>query len=792
MAKGNKFNNGVWEQGTPEIVLAYQHDTPGQKVEEYVEGLQLQNEKKKLNAKKQFTQVFDNPLKGFPYNEEFEVKEIKEETVSENADMVIHVDDKLQTNLVTKMASKFGLTSKKTKISWSGKDGVVVSGDANKLKKFMSSVENVFKEEEEVIVNETVNYHTKISNINIANAMKNNRMLKKYVNVVPGSGTSDTYEIASLLSKKMKKFGFDKKEVKAIEDVMQTAFATNESVKEETITEIKQQEVDALKKLSKEMQSVLKGYQKIAKMGDKELTNTKYNKDYEAVLKSRDTILQLIGKVNTQKILNKEEIVNSLEEDYKKVIKMFPRDNDWKKLITKHRRAIDDFRNNNKDLPSKVEDELLTWASQTGEVSGKHDAEDFILDILDEKFKPYMPRGYERVTDMYIQFRGNGEEKDFAKAKKMVMDYSKKHKLDIKDNPRNKVFGTPQEGSSAYKISLFAKFTKDENHDLAPLYKQLATLKTAEDHGGGNAEPIKENYRTAARHGMGTEGKKEARVGLELDYYDKTGTKYMGKIVKKDSKGYTVKDDKSGKMHTFVYHDRIKARKFLQKVGEEGDNMLTKLKISFKEDTLKEGTMAIGIKDRDPKERAKAQAQLKVMLKKIGNKKVGSKEGQDFDDKLDYDILSDDILADEFANPKNKNMKVKDLLKKHAKRLNVNFDESVEEGNAESRAQQAAIAISKKQKEKNESVMNTYRNVWEETLQEEMITYRVKKMQRPEEDKFKRSAKMMGLKITMDKGRDDTVIVMSGTKKKLRDFDAIARGKSSFGDPSTITHFDEK
>ena len=38
----------------------------------------------------------------------------------------------------------------------------------------------------------------------------------------------------------------------------------------------------------------------------------------------------------------------------------------------------------------------------------------------------------------------------------------------------------------------------------------------------------------------------------------------------------------------------------------------------------------------------------------------------------------------------------------------------------------------------------------------------------------------------------DTVIVMSGTKKKLRDFDAVARGKSSFGDPSTITHFDEK
>ena len=75
------------------------------------------------------------------------------------------------------------------------------------------------------------------------------------------------------------------------------------------LDEIQQKEVDALKKLSKDMQAVLKGYQKIAGMGDKELKNTKYNKDYEAVLKARDVILQVIGKVNTQKILNKEEVV---------------------------------------------------------------------------------------------------------------------------------------------------------------------------------------------------------------------------------------------------------------------------------------------------------------------------------------------------------------------------------------------------------------------------------------------------------------------------------------------------
>ena len=75
------------------------------------------------------------------------------------------------------------------------------------------------------------------------------------------------------------------------------------------LDEIKQKEVDALKKLSKDMQAVLKGYQKIVGMGDKELKDKKYNTDYEAVLKARDVIFTLIGKVNTQKILNKEEVV---------------------------------------------------------------------------------------------------------------------------------------------------------------------------------------------------------------------------------------------------------------------------------------------------------------------------------------------------------------------------------------------------------------------------------------------------------------------------------------------------
>ena len=83
-------------------------------------------------------------------------------------------------------------------------------------------------------------------------------------------------------------------------------------------------------------------------------------------------------------------------------------------------------------------------------------------------------------------------------------------------------------------------------------------------------------------------------------------------------------------------------------------------------------------------------------------------------------------------------------------------------------------------------------NLWSKLMTEEMITYRVKKMQKPELDKFQKSAKMMRLKLNFDQGKDDTVLVVSGSKKKLRDFDSVVRGKSSYGDPSTIKHFDEK
>lgn len=72
-------------------------------------------------------------------------------------------------------------------------------------------------------------------------------------------------------------------------------------------------------------------------------------------------------------------------ENIQKVIRMYPRDNDWKKLITKHRRDIDALRRG-KDLPKKVEDELMQWALDNGEIKSDDvdELDAFIDGIINE------------------------------------------------------------------------------------------------------------------------------------------------------------------------------------------------------------------------------------------------------------------------------------------------------------------------------------------------------------------------------------------------------------------------
>ena len=85
---------------------------------------------------------------------------------------------------------------------------------------------------------------------------------------------------------------------------------------EETqLDEVQKVEVDAMKKVSKDMQKVLKAYQAIANKGDKELKDTKHNASYKKVLDARDSVLTMIGTLNTKMLMQKENLDERVSGD---------------------------------------------------------------------------------------------------------------------------------------------------------------------------------------------------------------------------------------------------------------------------------------------------------------------------------------------------------------------------------------------------------------------------------------------------------------------------------------------
>jgi hypothetical protein len=61
--------------------------------------------------------------------------------------------------------------------------------------------------------------------------------------------------------------------------------------------------------------------------------------------------------------------------------------------------------------------------------------------------------------------------------------------------------------------------------------------------------------------GMGTETKRDARVGLKTDYYlPSNGDKSFGKIMRVSKDGYEIEDEKTKKTYKFKFYDPMKAK----------------------------------------------------------------------------------------------------------------------------------------------------------------------------------------------------------------------------------------
>ena len=465
----------------------------------------------------------------------------------------------------------------------------------------------------------------------------------------------------------------------------------------------------------------------------------KFN-EFDTIRKMWEDSLEKKNLKESNLAVKKEEV----SEDYKKVIKMYPRDNDWKKLITKHKKAIDDFRNEKrqKDLPKKVEDELVDWAATNGQIGHKDDVEDFIQDILDEEtnlFDTYRQMNYHQqdtfneasamgMIDKLFNLKGN-RIASLGVAKLLNMTGVKVAQAMQKQNPKGFLKTVNAMGKETGKMTI------PTNKAVMKMFKDQGVKPLPE-------ETISENYRTLARKGMGAEDKKSIKVGREVDYYEpKKGDKRQGKITKMTAKGYTVQDDQDRKTHTFMYHDRMQAKKLLAASNEFDKNPL-------KGFPYNEETNLTETKKQEVDAMKKISKDMQSVLKAY--QKVST--------------MGDKTLKDTKHNASYKKvLDARDAILTMIGTLNTQMLLTREET-----------------------------NLWAKLMTEEMITYRVKKMQKPELDKFQKSAKMMRLKLNFDQGKDDTVLVVSGSKKKLRDFDSVVRGKSSYGDPSTIKHFDEK
>ena len=75
-----------------------------------------------------------------------------------------------------------------------------------------------------------------------------------------------------------------------------------------SLNEVTDKEINAVKKLSKDMEKIKKDYFKIAKMGDKTLQSTKHNAKYKSILQAQQDVLKLIGDLSNQKMMQKESV----------------------------------------------------------------------------------------------------------------------------------------------------------------------------------------------------------------------------------------------------------------------------------------------------------------------------------------------------------------------------------------------------------------------------------------------------------------------------------------------------
>ena len=196
----------------------------------------------------------------------------------------------------------------------------------------------------------------------------------------------------------------------------------------ESINEVQDKEITMARKLSKDMEKVKKGYQQIAKAGDKTLKDTKFNSTYEAILKAQQKVLSLIGELSNQKMMQKEDskvrpvMSSNIMDSYRIMHEESMQDKLSKLFKMRDKKAIDGVANLLNMTSVKVLQSMQKqnpkgferMAKKMGELPAMEGKE-----IIDEK----LSREDLKLIDKMYDKKGN-----LTPIGKKVMEYGKKKK----------------------------------------------------------------------------------------------------------------------------------------------------------------------------------------------------------------------------------------------------------------------------------------------------------------------------------------------------------------------------
>ena len=243
-----------------------------------------------------------------------------------------------------------------------------------------------------------------------------------------------------------------------------------------------------------------------------------------------------------------------LREDYKKVIKMF-RDNDWKKIVTKHRKAIDDFRSGKSDLPKKVEDDLLVWAMNNNEAPTKDQADDFIQKVLDEN---YLNESVEEITSVLEKAYDQNDVKKVQQLEKKLQGMLKEVEKTMKgsglsapafNNVRSGIVKGLDSIKKFYKVANNSKAESiDEKYKSKyPSSLVAAAVKIAIDMGGnmtGAYKKIEKMKKGLADDSMVKDALRQANESVNLEVTEGKDENEVSQAIKLAAQAESGRDKK--------------------------------------------------------------------------------------------------------------------------------------------------------------------------------------------------------------------------------------------------------